>query len=81
MINKNLNCPYCSSKRIIKYGIDTLKIGTKLQRYKCKDCRKQFNERTGTPMSRLGTSSENPAMAMKMRSEGNGLRATPKKFK
>jgi len=70
-----MNCPHCSSENTIKYGIDTLKIGIKVQRYKCKNCRKQFNERTGTPMSRLRNSSKKVALAIKMRTEGTGLRA------
>ncbi|MDJ0678648.1 MAG: hypothetical protein QNJ18_02145 [Xenococcaceae cyanobacterium MO_167.B52] len=71
-----LNCPNCSSQKTIKYGVDTLKNGTKIQKYKCKDCGKRFNQRTGTPMYRLRHSSETVSLAMKMRSEGNGLRAT-----
>lgn len=70
----NLKCPYCSSDKTIKYGKDNLKIAILVQKYKGKNCQKYFNERTGTPMSRLRHSSEKVALAMKMRSEVDGLR-------
>jgi hypothetical protein len=38
--------------------------------------RKRFNERSGTPIARLRTPVETIAIAMKMRSEGLGIRAT-----
>jgi len=71
-----LKCPYCSSKQTRKYGTNILKTGIKVQKSKCKDCQKRFNERTATPMSRLRHSSEQVALAMKIRREGNGIRAT-----
>ncbi|MEM9909029.1 MAG: IS1 family transposase, partial [Cyanobacteria bacterium P01_D01_bin.44] len=33
-----MNCPKCQSQQVIKRGLDTLKDGTSLQRYRCKDC-------------------------------------------
>lgn len=71
-----MNCPHCSSKKTIKHGTDTLKNGIKVQNYKCKNCQKRFNERTGTPMSKIHHLPEKVALAMRIQSEGNGLRAT-----
>jgi hypothetical protein len=42
----------------------------------CNECGRRFNERSGTPIARLRTPVETIAMAMKMRSEGLGIRAT-----
>jgi hypothetical protein len=41
-----MNCPDFESQKVIKRGSDTLKDGTQLQRYRCKDCGKRFNERS-----------------------------------
>ena len=71
-----MNCPHCYSKKTIKHGTDTLNNGIKVQNYKCKNCKKRFNERTGTPMSKIHNLPGKVALAMKIRSEGNGLRAT-----
>ncbi|MEL4897278.1 hypothetical protein P9B04_17780 [Crocosphaera sp. Alani8] len=53
-----------------------MKNAAKIQKYKFKDCGRRFNQRTGTPMYRLRHSPKTVALAMKIRSEGNGLRAT-----
>nr|MCH9769771.1 IS6 family transposase [Gammaproteobacteria bacterium] len=41
-----MNCPHCDSKCTSK-----LKLKTRLGylQFRCSDCSKQFNERTGTP--------------------------------
>jgi len=70
-----MNCVYCESKRIVKNGKDQ-STGQMIQTYRCKDCRRRFNERSGTPMARLRTSADVISMAMKVRSEGLGIRAT-----
>lgn len=70
-----MNCVYCESKRIVKNGKEQ-STGQKIQTYLCKDCGRRFNERSGTSMARLRTSLEVVSMAMKVRSEGLGLRAT-----
>lgn len=75
-----MNCPNCQSQKVIKRGLDTLKDGTPLQRYRCKDCGKRFNERTGTPMSRLRTPSSLVSFALNARTEGMGVRATGRTF-
>lgn len=47
-----------------------------VQRYHCHACDKRFNERTGTPIARLRTPIETVAIAMNVRTEGLGVRAT-----
>jgi transposase-like protein len=69
-------CPECESQQIVKNGRVTLQDGTAVQKYLCKACGKQFNERSGTPMARLRTSSTLVALAMNVRTEGMGVRAT-----
>jgi len=44
-----IKCPYCGSTRIVKIGHASKPY---IQRYKCKDCGKHFNDLTGTPLSR-----------------------------
>lgn len=75
-----MDCPNCQSQQVIKRGFDTLKDGTQLQRYRCKACGKRFNERTGTPMSRLRTPSSLVSFALNARTEGMGVRATGRTF-
>lgn len=70
-----MNCVYCESERVVKNGKDQAS-GQIIQTYLCKDCGRRFNERSGTPMARLRTSPETIALAMKVRSEGLGIRAT-----
>jgi transposase-like protein len=70
-----MNCIYCESQRIVKNGKDQA-AGQMIQTFRCKDCGRRFNERSGTPMARLRTSPETIALAMKVRSEGLGIRAT-----
>lgn len=47
-----------------------------MQNYLCKACRQRFSERTGTPMARLRTPPSIVSMALKMRGEGMGVRAS-----
>ena len=70
-----MECPYCNL-RAIKYGTEHLKDGRQIQTYYCRTCHKRFNERTGTPMARLQTFSNVVGIALKMRTEGAGIRAT-----
>jgi transposase-like protein len=72
-----MNCVYCESKRIVKNGKDQA-AGQMIQTYRCNDCGQRFNERSGTPMARLRSAPEVIALAMKVRSEGLGIRATGK---
>lgn len=69
-------CPDCQSQQIVKNGKITLQDRTAVQKYLCKVCRKQFNNRTGTPMARLRTPSTVVTLAMSVRTEGMGVRAT-----
>jgi len=46
--NKQGECPHCSSRQYVKYGIDK---GS--QRYKCKSCKRNFTEYTGTWLAGL----------------------------
>jgi transposase-like protein len=70
-----MNCVYCESARVVKNGKDQA-TGQIIQTYRCKGCGRRFNERSGTPMARLRTAPEVISMAMKVRSEGLGIRAT-----
>jgi hypothetical protein len=47
-----------------------------VQNYLCKGCGKRFNERTGTAMSMLRTPANVVSFALKMRTEGMGIRAS-----
>jgi len=40
-----MNCPYCESKKTV---LLKQKTGLGYQQFRCRDCSKQFNERTGT---------------------------------
>jgi len=71
-----MNCPNCQSQNVVKNGKVTRQDGSAVQKYLCKACRKQFNERTGTPMTRLRTPSVIVAAALNVRTEGMGVRAT-----
>jgi transposase-like protein len=66
---------YCESERVVKNGKDQAS-GQIIQTYRCNDCGRRFNERSSTPMARLRTAPEVISMAMKVRSEGLGIRAT-----
>jgi transposase-like protein len=70
-----MKCVHCESEHTVKNGKDQSN-GQSIQTYRCKDCGRRFNQRSGTPMARLRTSSEVIAMALKVRSEGLGIRAT-----
>jgi transposase-like protein len=70
-----MNCVFCQSQLIVKNGKDQAN-GQKIQTYRCKECGRRFNERSGTPMARMRTPPETIALAMKVRSEGLGIRAT-----
>jgi transposase-like protein len=73
-------CLYCQSEQVAKNGKITLQDRTPVQKYLCKACGRQFNERTGTPMARLRTSSTMVASAINVRTEGMGVRATGRSF-
>ena len=70
----------CESEQVVKNGKITLQDRTSVQKYLCKACGRQFNERTGTPMARLRTSSTLVAAAINVRAEGMGVRATGRSF-
>lgn len=71
-----MGCVHCQSERVVKNGRKTLKTGQVIQNYLCNGCGRRFNERSGTPMARLRTPVEQVEMAIKMRGEGLGVRAT-----
>jgi transposase-like protein len=71
-----MNCPHCQSQQVIKNGKHYLQDGTPMQNYLCKDYGKRFSERTGTPMARLRTPTSTVSIALKMRSEGMGVRSS-----
>lgn len=48
-------CVHCSSKKVVRFGKYTVKLGLKeveRQRYRCKDCGKTFTDVTATPLYR-----------------------------
>ena len=75
-----MDCPHCQSLQVVKNGRETLSIGVLLQRYRCNNCGKRFNERTDTPMARLRVPSSVVAMALTSRTEGMGARAAGRTF-
>jgi transposase-like protein len=48
-----MECLHCQSEKTVKNGKDYHQDGKAIQNYSCNGCGKRFNERTGTPMSRL----------------------------
>lgn len=75
-----MNCPDCQSQEVVKNGRMNRLDGSVVQKYLCKSCAKQFNDRTGTPMARLRTPSVIVSAALNVRSEGLGIRATGRSF-
>jgi transposase-like protein len=74
--NLKMKCPHCQSEQVVKNGRDYHQDGKAIQNYLCKGCGKRFNERTGTAMSRLRTPASIVSYALKMRTEGMGIRAS-----
>jgi transposase-like protein len=68
-----MDCVYCESRRVVKNGRDQA-VGKTIQRYRCNDCGRRFNERSGTPVVRLRTPADIIAIAISARSEGLSLR-------
>jgi transposase-like protein len=64
----------------VKNGQESISAGVRLQRYRCNDCGKRFNERSGTPMSQLRAPRAVVAMALNSRTKGTGARATGRIF-
>jgi transposase-like protein len=75
-----MQCPHCHSETVVKNGTRRLPGEPVVQYYRCRDCHRHFNERTGTPMARLRTPSKVVEFALKNRSEGMGARATERVF-
>lgn len=75
-----MDCPHCQSQQTVKNGRESRPNGMLMQRYRCRECGKQFNERTGTPMARLRTPSVIVATALNSRTEGLGVRAAGRLF-
>ena len=75
-----MDCPTCHSQTVVKNGTTKRQDGSVVQKYLCKACKRQFNERSGTPMSRLRTSSVIVGAALNVRTEGLGIRATGRSF-
>ena len=75
-----MRCPDCESERLHKNGLRQLQSGESVQYYHCLDCSKRFNERAGTPMHRMPTSTQAIATVLRARGEGLGLRAAGRVF-
>lgn len=76
----SMNCPDCQSQEVVKNGRTKRQDGSVVQKYLCKSCTKQFNDRTGTPMAGLRTPSMIISAALNVRTEGLGMRATGRSF-
>ena len=75
IINKPISCPHCNSERIIGFGHYR---GRK--RFRCKSCKKTFNEMTGTPMANLKKTDEFSDY-LELFSQGLSLRALAENLK
>ena len=72
----SLPCPACGSTDLRQYKrYQTLHNGYRLL-LECNDCHDRFSETTGSPMENIKSPISKVALALKMRSEGLGLRAT-----
>ena len=71
-----MQCPHCKSQSVVKNGKYSLRDGTTIQHYLCKDCSKRFSDKTGTPIAGLRTPVAIVSIALKMRGEGMGARAS-----
>jgi len=78
---KRMECTHCQSQKTINNGKHQHQDGKAIQNYLCNGCGKRFSERTGTPMSRLRTPACVVSLALKMRCEGMGVRASGKYLK
>ncbi len=71
-----LHCPGCQSGETEPFKkYDTVHNGER-RLYKCIECGNIFSETSGTPMQDIKSSISKVASALKIRSEGLGLRAT-----
>jgi len=57
-----LDCVYCGSLRVIKYG-----TRGGVQQYRCKMCGRQFNERSGTPFAGMRHTPQEVVLALRLR--------------
>ncbi len=71
-----MHSPERESQQIVRNGKVTLQDGAVVQKYVCKVYRKQFNDRTGTPMTRVQTASTIVTLAVNVCTEGMGVQAT-----
>lgn len=72
----SLPCPACESVDTKQYKrYSTLHNGYRLL-FECNDCNNRFSETTGSPMENIKSPISKIALALKMRGEGLGLRAT-----
>lgn len=46
---QGLHCPHCAAPDVMRWG---RQVGTGAQRYRCRTCRRTFNDTTGTPLAR-----------------------------
>ena len=74
--NTSSTCPHCGLPNAAIYQrYSTVHNGDRLL-YRCRACNKLFSETLGTPMEGIKSPISKVAAALKMRSEGLGLRAT-----
>lgn len=73
---KHNHCPHCQHEHFEKNGSRILQSVGRIQRYRCKACKRTWTDRTKTGMHGLRTSPEKIGSALHARTEGVGLRAT-----
>ena len=71
-----MQCPHCNSQSVVKNGKYSLQDGTMIQHYLCRACSKRCSDKTGTPMAGLRTPASIVSIALKMRGDGMGVRAS-----
>lgn len=71
-----MQCPDCQSQTVVKNGNYQLQDGSLIQDYLCETCHQRFSDKTGTPRARLRTPSTIVLIALRMRGEGMGVRAS-----
>jgi len=74
-----VNCKYCNSENIIKFGSYTDIDGNEIQHYFCKDCKRKFVSNTALPY--MQTPVEQVALALSLYYDGLSLNAIRRNLK
>ena len=72
-----MQCPFCNSQAVVKNGkYSRREMAVRFSIIFAKLAKQRFSQKTGTPMAGLRTSTEIVAIALRMRGEGMGVRAS-----